>query len=175
MKALKRSLYAAAVLAAILVSTVNLPAPIYMKYDGIDGDVTVPGVTNAIQVLSFSGGHSRTNGAAAPALHEIVITKQLDKTSPLLALRAASGQSIPKGVLTCRKAGSTNEYYTITLEEVFITSYQVGGGGSAGDTVPTESIAMNYNKIEWKYQPQDSAGTPSGPPVTARWPPGGAP
>jgi type VI secretion system secreted protein Hcp len=173
MKALKRLLCAVAILAAILLTTVNSPAPIFMEYEGIPGEANAPGVTNAVELQSFSVGHSRSNNAALPVLKEIVVVKMLDKSTPKLAESCATGRHIPKAILTCRKAGgSTNDYYTITLEDCFITSYSVSSGGpaSGGDPVPTESISLNFTKIEWKYQKEELAGQPVEPPVIGRWP-----
>jgi type VI secretion system secreted protein Hcp len=173
MKAFKRLLCAAAVLAALLLTTVNSPAPIYMKFDGIDGEANAPGVMNAIELQAFSVGHSRYNLTAPPALQEMVLVKVLDKSSPKLAESCATGRHIPQAILTCRKAGgATNDFYTITLEDCLISSYSVSGGGASGggDPLPTESISLNYTKIEWKYQKQDLAGQPVDPPVIGRWP-----
>jgi type VI secretion system Hcp family effector len=175
MKALKRLLCAMAVLAAVLVSTINSPAPVFMKFDGVDGEANAPGVTNAVELLSFSVGHSRSNSTASPVLKELVIVKTLDKSSPKLAEACAAGNHIPQGIITCRKAGgSTNDYYTITLQDCFITSYSVSGGSGTGggESLPTESISLNYTQIEWKYQKQDAAGQPLEPPVIGRWPAG---
>lgn len=164
----------AAVLVALIVTTLNSPAPVFLKFDGIEGEATAPGITNAIELLSFSVGHSRSNSSSPPVLKDIVVVKALDKSSPKLAEVCAAGQHIPKAVLTCRKAGgSTNDYYTITLEDCFITSYTVSGSGGGGgsEPLPTESVSFNYTKIEWKYQKQDPAGVPTEPPVIGRWPP----
>ncbi|HMP81699.1 MAG TPA: type VI secretion system tube protein Hcp [Verrucomicrobiota bacterium] len=175
MKAAKVFACSAAVVVALLVTTFNSPAPIFMHYEGVEGVVTVPGVTNGVEVLSFSVGHSRTNLSGPPTLSDLVVVKQLDKSSPKLAEMCASGQHIPKAVLHVRKAGGSGQedYYTVTFEDLLVTSYSVGGGGgsSGGDDVPTESLSLNYTKIEWKYQPQDIAGVPTGPPVIGRWPP----
>ena len=174
MKATKLLPCSAAVLVALIVTTLNSPAPIYLKIDGIDGETTAPGITNAVELLSFSVAHSRSNITSPPVLKDIVVVKALDKSSPKLAEACASGQHMPKAVLSCRKAGgSTNDYYTITLEDCFITSYTVSGsgGGAGSEPLPTESISFNYTKIEWKYQKQDLAGQPTEPPVIGRWPP----
>jgi type VI secretion system secreted protein Hcp len=48
---------------------------------------------------------------------------------------------------------------------VFVTSYQTGG--SAGD-LPTESISLNFTKIEIKYSPTKADGSLDAP-VTAGW------
>jgi type VI secretion system secreted protein Hcp len=178
MKATKLFLGSAAVLAALLFTAIKSPAPIFIKFDGVDGEANAPGITNGVELLSFSVGHTRTNQPGSlPVLKDVVVVKQLDKSSPKLAESCANGQHFPKVEIVCRKAGSTgtNNYYTVTLEDCLISSYSVsGGGGSAGggESLPTESISFNYTKIEWKYVKQDPTGVPTEPPVIGRWPPG---
>jgi type VI secretion system secreted protein Hcp len=42
-------------------------------------------------------------------------------------------------------------YLTITLSDVLVSSYQEGNGGGGK---PTESISLNFTKIEFKYAKQ---------------------
>lgn len=59
-----------------------------------------------------------------------------------LAQSCATGQHIKQAVITCRKAGGTQqEYMTFTLTDVLITSYQAMGDGSA-------MIGMKYASHE---------------------------
>src|SRR5215471_18171214 len=65
--------------------------PIYMKYEGVEGDVTAKGYTGWIEVHSFQWGCSRhletTTGAAgrraagAATVGEVVISKEHDNAS----------------------------------------------------------------------------------------------
>lgn len=46
--------------------------------------------------------------------------------------------------------GTNQTYLVITLEDVLVSSYQIGGQGG-GQNFPTESISLNFAKIEFKY------------------------
>ena len=74
--------------------------PIFMHYDGIDGNVTAKGYEKWIEVQSFQFGSGRgistpTGGsenreASAPSVSEVVVTKLMDKASQV-ANRLAEG------------------------------------------------------------------------------------
>jgi type VI protein secretion system component Hcp len=81
---------------------------------------------------------------SAPSVSEVVVTKSTDKSSP---------QILKKGTLRPKTIPLTNivkhngeEYYKIELENVLVSSYQVGGSG--GDR-PMESLSLNFTKIQW--------------------------
>ena len=54
-----------------------------------------------------------------------------------------NGTRIPKAVVKFFKAGSSTEYLTITLEDVFISSWSI----SAEGRTPTESLSLNFAKF----------------------------
>ena len=46
----------------------------------------------------------------------------------------------------------------VTLSDVLVSSFQSNpSGSSSGGERPTESISLNFTKIEWSYQPQGGA------------------
>ena len=82
---------------------------------------------------------------------------RVNKASPKLLLACATGEHIPKAVLTCRKAGTEQQEYLIfTFTGLLVSSYQTGG--SKGDVIPVDQISLNYTKIECEYKPQDEKG-----------------
>lgn len=102
--------------------------------------------------VSFAtGGGTSSSGSGGGAgkvkFHDISITKYVDKSSAKLALFCANGKHIPKATITLRKAGKT--YLTYTLTDVLISSYQTGG--FAQDKQPTETLSLNFTKIEIQY------------------------
>ena len=44
----------------------------------------------------------------------------------------------------------------ITLSDILVTSYQIGGSSGA---VPTDSFSLNFAKIEFEYKPQNADGS----------------
>jgi type VI secretion system secreted protein Hcp len=149
----------------------------FLKIDGIDGESIDNTHRGEIIIESFSWGMSNAGtfagggggGAGKVSMQDIHFTRRLDKASPLLMLACATGQHIPTAKLTCRKTGgdgSQVEYYTITLTNVLVSS--VSTGGSSSDPLPTESISLNFTKIEWVYVPVGADGKP-GEPVRAEY------
>jgi len=120
-------------------------------------EMDVPGVGDHIEILSFSfevtqGG---TSGGGA-SVHDLVVAKHLDSSSPKLLLACAMGGPLAEiHIRVCGAGGCTQQYLEYELEDAIISSYQIGGG-SSGDTVPTESISMNFAKISLHYVEQDA-------------------
>jgi len=113
------------------------------------------GVTNRGSFGAGGGG-----GSSKSDFQDVSITKMTDKASPKLMAACATGEHISKAVLHFRKAGKDQqEYLTITLSNVFVSSYQAGGHGD----IPSESISLNFSKIEYQYKEQKADGTMSGP------------
>jgi hypothetical protein len=103
-----------------------------------------------IAELNFAtGAHGSGGGGGAGkvAVHDISITKHVDKASPTLFKYCANGQHIKQGTITLRKAGKT--YLTIKLTDVLISSYQTGGSAHADQ--PTESLSLNFTKVQYIY------------------------
>ena len=82
-------------------------------------------------------------GAGKVAIHDISITKTVDKASPTLSLFCANGKHIPKVTIALRHAGKV--YLTYHLDNVLISSYQTGGHGIGG--APVESLTLNFAKL----------------------------
>lgn len=140
----------------------------FLKIDGVEGESTAKGHEGEIEVLSWSWGvsnsasHSTGGGAGSgkATFQDISITKVLDKSSPQLFLATASGKHYPTATL--KAAADTNkdgklDYYVIKLTDVLVSSYQQSGA-SGGDK-PTESISLNFAKIEITYLPQKPTGS----------------
>ena len=161
MKTLRTLFVAVVILTAVAITPAHATTELLLKLEGIPGDSSVPGHVNEIDVSSVSFGASQTGireaggkaSARRSSLTTFAMTKNVDKASPKLFLFCATGQQIPKAVLTFRAVGETPlEYLTITLSDVFISSYQVGA--SSGSDLATESISISYSKIEYKYVAQ---------------------
>ena len=122
--------------------------------------------SKTIQILSYSFGVANVgtgavgsgSGAGKASFSDLSITKYIDKSSPNFFISCANGAHIEKAILHIRKAGEDpQEYLTITMEEVFISSYN--DSGSDGGGLPTESSSLNFSKFEIAYKPQKSDGT----------------
>jgi hypothetical protein len=115
------------------------------------GSATVSGL-GSFNVLSVSLGSGNSGGRAS--IHELVITKKQDQSSPNLFRACATGEHIPKVIFHLRKSSggkSGGVYLQYTLTKVFVSSYQVGGHG---DTKPTETVSFSYGSLAISYTRQ---------------------
>ncbi|MBS0644707.1 MAG: type VI secretion system tube protein Hcp [Acetobacteraceae bacterium] len=141
--------------------------PIYMKYDGgkIKGDVTAEGYKDWIEVNSFQWGVGRgisspigasaDRESSAPSVSEIVVTKALDTATGALLTEAYQGEGVEVVIeFTKTDAGQLEKYLTYTLSDTMISGYSISSGGDR----PTESISLNFAKIECAPQKADKDG-----------------
>jgi type VI secretion system secreted protein Hcp len=142
-----------------------------LEIDGNKGESSDRNHKDTIEIESFSwgvtnsGAHSSGGGGGAGkvSFSDISVTKLVDKSSPLLFKRAATGQHIKKATLFVRKAGGEQqEYMKITLEDLIVSSFKTAPSKSS-DSVPLESVSMNFSKIEFSYAPQKADGSLGSP------------
>lgn len=146
----------------------------FLKIDGIDGESKSR--AGEIDLESWSWGASQTGthsaggggGAGKVSMQDFHFSMKVNKATPKLILACAKGDHISKAVLTCRKAGGTQEeFLKYTFSDVLVSSYQTGGSGGS-DIVPTETISLNYTKMEVEYKEQKKEGTLGGA-IKAGW------
>jgi type VI secretion system secreted protein Hcp len=142
----------------------------FLKVDGIEGESTDAKHKNEIQLESWSWGESNAgighagggHGAGKVAMQDFHFVMKMNKASPKLFLACATGEHIPKAVLTCRKAGGTQEeFLKVTMTDLLVSSYQTGGSGHS-DIVPTDQVSFNFAKIEFEYKVQNEKGATTG-------------
>lgn len=145
----------------------------FLKIDGIAGESQDKQHQGEIELESFSWGE--THSAVTPGLtaagkvniKDLQVTKRMDKASPLLMLAAASGQHFKSAVLTAQKSAELpQEYLTITLGDITVSSYQTEAPGA--DPWPVDQVSFSFSRIEMVYRPQRPDGT-FDTPVSAGW------
>ena len=138
----------------------------FLKIEGIDGESQDDRHKNEIQIDSFSlgaansgsGGSNLGSGTSKVKVEDIHFTKQIDKASPNLFINCCSGKHIPTAVLTVRKAGENpQDYFTITLTDVLISSHSISGHDGGG--MPSDTFSLNFSKIKHEYKTQTASGT----------------
>ncbi|HLF30336.1 MAG TPA: type VI secretion system tube protein Hcp [Xanthomonadales bacterium] len=138
-------------LACVLLGPSTASAAGYIKISGVEGESTDKGHTGEIDIQSWSWGDSQREAASGMATDKrqhkpLMITKRVDKSSPMLQQASAAGSSIPSMTVYLPKQGDTSTgYLTYELKNVMVTSYQTSRGSSG--TVPTETFSLNYEKI----------------------------
>jgi type VI secretion system secreted protein Hcp len=162
-----------------LMVAVRCPAPVFAKFDGIDGESQVAGHEGEIEILSWSWGESNsgpgvsnptgesyTNNPPVPdrlKVRDLIVVKEVDKSTPKLFLKSCEGQAVAEGELQITDPTTGQVYLRIKMKPVYITSYQTGG--SSGDVVPVDTISLNFGQIEFEY----AEGMGSGPKTVEGW------
>ena len=142
----------------------------FLKLDGIKGESQDSKHKDEIHIESFSWGMSQAGtsgaggggGAGKVHVHDISITKFVDKSSPGLMLHCCGGKHIPNGLITVRKAGDKPlEYLKIKLQDILISGVQEAGHGGSQ---LSENVTLNFAKFHVEYQEQkaDGSGSPGG-------------
>jgi len=148
----------------------------FLKLDGIKGESQDAKHKDEIHIESFSWGMAQTGsfgtggggGAGKVSIHDISVTKNVDKSSPELMLACCNGKHISSGLITVRKAGEKPlEYMKIKLTDILISGVQDAGHGG-GDTL-TENLTLNFAQFQVEYQPQGPDGSAQGGPVLMGW------
>lgn len=138
---------------------------IFAKIGDIKGESQDDKHKDEIELFSWSWGVSQSGtmatgtggGAGKASFSDISFMHNVDKASPNLLKHCASGKHIPEATITARKAGEgQQEYLVVKLTDVIITSVQ-SSGASGGDL--SESVSLNFAKIELEYKPQKKDGS----------------
>lgn len=139
--------------------------PIYMQYDGITGDVTAEGHEKWVELGSFQWGVGRgisspTGGSkdresSAPSVSEITVTKAQDESTIKVIDAAFQGEGKKVVIDFCKTdKGKLEVYLSYTLTNTMISGYSMSGGGDR----PTESLSLNFTKVEVKMNQNDETG-----------------
>ena len=144
---------------------------IYMEYTGIKGDVTAAGHEKWIECNSLQWGVGRgitspqVGGSAdregsSPSVSEITLTKTSDCASSNLLRESLWGEGKKVTIHICKteKAG-----FEIIQEFILDSTMISGFSMSSGGDRPTESLSLNFTKIQSKMVPMgadNETGTP---------------
>jgi type VI secretion system secreted protein Hcp len=142
--------------ALLLAIPATSPAKIFLELDGIQGEATEQGFENQIEAHSFQWGTGRSSSSKAAAFSEISMTKDVDKSSPTLMLRTASGATIPSAKVRITKSTDAGE---VTFLRYCFTGVRITGvSQSSGGGLPNESLSFSYATFQESYTQQDSGG-----------------
>jgi type VI secretion system secreted protein Hcp len=174
MKTPLKSLLCTAVLSTVLVAAADASPRLFLKIntnqtDSIQGESVAAHHVGEIDVLSFEEkivqpstttfSASGRASAAGAQFTPLVITKELDMSSPALMIACTLGTVFPKATLTISMPLESGlvDFFTLELTNLVVSSYDVGGGSSGGDR-PTESLSLNFSQIKWTYRPVNADG-----------------
>jgi type VI secretion system secreted protein Hcp len=142
----------------------------FIKIGSLKGEAQDKTHKDEIDVLSWSWGISNSGnahvgggaGAGKCNVQDLSFTKYVDKSTPDLMLATCNGKHFDKATLTIRKAGENPlEYLQITLEKVLVSSFSTGGSG--GEDRLTETVTLNFAKVNVQYKEQTDTGSAASP------------
>ena len=138
-----------------------MPADIFLKLAGIDGESVDAKHKGEIDVLAWSRGLSeeppQTGGGGGVGKvkgKDLSIQKLVDLASPLLLLASAEGKHISDGTLTARnesKGGVAQEFLLFKMRNVLVTSVNMAES-SKDEIRPIETVTLNFAKLEFDYR-----------------------
>jgi len=138
----------------------------HLDVKNIKGESAATKHKEQIEILSWSWGASNPTtivgegmSAGKVSMSDLSFTKRVDKSSPKLLELCVTGNHADNATLFCSKqtgGKSPEDFLTIKLTEVYVSSYQVGG--SAGEDVGTESVSLTYAAIDYDYKLQQADG-----------------
>ena len=145
-----------------------MPLDAFLKFEGepIDGESRQKDHEKQLELESFSFGasnsgtmHTATGGGKGKGdVHDMSFSMYVDKASTKMFQDCASGQHHNRAILATRKAGGEQqEYFKVTMEDVIISSFQIGA--SSGSDRPMANFSLNFAKIYYEYAPQKPDGT----------------
>jgi type VI secretion system secreted protein Hcp len=142
----------------MLGTTVALTQNPRARFDGrstitvaVDG-FTCNNNSGTIPALSWSFGVAtpaqvNTGGGAVAGkanLTDLSVTRRADGCTPLLFAASVTGK-VFKSVTVVQQDAQKDDTFTVTLQDVIISSYQLGG--DHGSEVPSEQIGFSYERI----------------------------
>ncbi len=144
---------------------------LFMKINGVKGNVTSQGYEGWIQLSSMDNGIKRNMAtkvgktadreSTTPSFQEIEITKDIDSSTPTLYQYACEGHSMTNVEIHACSTGQTlSPYAKIQLSNVVVSSYHET---ILGDEQPFEEITLNFTKIQKTYISRDSQNKPQSP------------
>jgi type VI secretion system secreted protein Hcp len=96
-------------------------------------------------------------GAGKANFSDLSIMHALDKASPVLMTKCATGEHIKEGILVSRKAGKgQQEYLIIKMNDILVTSVNPSGADGSGTA---SNVTLQCAKVDMEYKPQKADGS----------------
>lgn len=125
--------------------------------------LTVEGITgapddldSAIKLCFYKQKHFREpdggGGIAGRAeFKDVVVVKNFDQYSPILAISVANDQHFPSAVIYFLDKTSNDVFYKVTLREISFTHFEQTAFDFNDSGLLGEIIRIHYEQIEWEW------------------------
>ncbi len=141
-----------------------MPSDYYLLINGVTGESQAQGMTNNIELDSWSFGASAPAGlggkglsAGKASFSDFSCSFALDSSSYQILANLTKGTHVASATFTGRKTGGGGTpytYVTVTLTNCFVSGFSTGGGSTG---VPSASLSLAYEKIQYQYFTQDTS------------------
>ena len=133
---------------------------IYMKYDGIKGNVTADGYADHIAVntvnvgvgrgITMESGNMSNREATRPSISEVTLTKFADTSVTSLFKESVTGSAGKTVVIKFVRTGAdkVQEFMDYTLENCMVSGYSISADAEGE---PVENITLSFSKIMIKF------------------------
>lgn len=142
----------------------------FLKIEGIEGESDDSKHKGELQLFDFSlavsnrGRSADYGGGSKAVFQDARFIAPADIAFPKLELACATGEHIPKAVLTCRKAGKNQlDFFRVTFTDVLVTRCEIIAGNPAQyGGIPVVEFTLSYAKEQTEYREQRQDGTLGG-------------
>lgn len=121
------------------------------------------GHTDQILVLDVSHVLENRGNTLSATHNPIVITKNIDKSSPLLAVALDNREELECIIDLYRTSprGAQEKYYTIKIRYAMLISlaFEVPHAVMMSEMEPQERLALRYETITWKHHAASTSGS----------------
>jgi type VI secretion system secreted protein Hcp len=151
---------------SLTVATQASASDLFLKLNGIEGSSTDERHAKEIELESYSQSVQSgatfgfgANAAGKASCGDIVVSKKIDLSSPALIMKVLTGTRVPDGKVTFRRAGKEmQEYYTVQLTDIIVTSVEQADAAVAGSTV-REIVKLKARQFRFSYRDQKPDGS----------------
>ena len=142
-----------------------MAADIFAKLGDIKGESLDEKHKDQIELLTWSWGVANAGtraagiggGAGKATFHDLSFTHKIDKASPQLLRRCATGQHLKEATITRRKAGKgQQEFLVIKMNDVIVTAV---AESESAEGESAETVNLAFAKIDVSYRPQQADGS----------------
>jgi type VI secretion system secreted protein Hcp len=128
----------------------------FMQLDQIQGESRDAEFKDSIDVLAWSWGASKSKDKPV-SMQDVSVTKWLDRSSPTLLQKLATGGTIANGSITVRRAGD-KPFVFLRFCFTGLRVNSISTGGSSGEDRLTENVSLNFATVIERYTQQDAGG-----------------
>lgn len=131
-------------------------ATIFLKIDGVKGDVETEKFTGQIEIDDVSFGMSRVvkspvnsdenRESGTPYVSGLIFTKKEDSASPTLYTHHCKSIAFDEATISFVRTASGGEAYRIIqLDDVIVSDFHQTA--ASGDDIPGETIVLNFARV----------------------------